>query len=46
VEVVWVTGDHLGIMHVPQVEAIAVEVQRRLERAGVTTMTAPQGPLG
>jgi thioesterase domain-containing protein len=46
VEVVWVTGDHLGIMHVPQVEAIAVEVQRRLERAGVTTMTAPQGPPG
>lgn len=34
VEVVWLPGEHLTIMHEPHVEAVAAEVQRRLDRRG------------
>ena len=34
VEIVWVPGEHLTIMHEPHVEAVAAEVQRRLDRRG------------
>lgn len=37
VEIVWLPGEHLTIMHEPHVEAVAVEVQRRLDRRGDAT---------
>jgi len=34
VEIIWLPGEHLTIMHEPHVEAVAAEVQRRLDRRG------------
>ncbi|MEO8552188.1 MAG: thioesterase domain-containing protein [Kofleriaceae bacterium] len=37
VEIVWLPGEHLTIMHEPHVEAVAAAVQRRLDRRGDAT---------
>ena len=42
VEIVWLPGEHLTIMHEPHVEAVAAEVQRRLDRRGDATAVEPR----
>jgi thioesterase domain-containing protein len=46
VEIVWLPGEHLTIMHEPHVEAVAAAVQRRLDRRGDATAIERSGSAG